>query len=314
MRRSEIELENALGRADDDSVDWIFPPPSHLSHQASLEEARAAASAEGRWILVNLQSHAEFGSQMLNRDTFTNETVESILRTSFLLWQRGHTSRQGREYMRMHSLSEDDLPHLGIIDPRTGAKLKTFTGFVTPEDLIIRLMEFSESHTLSVPQLPQVIEKAAAGTESVVSESESERFRSESNLNVYSNRNSFDSQKVDDEPNGKMAADELPVDSSSASSAVVYDLPSDEPPESARDAVKVSIKLLNGKSFPRRYYRNASVEELFRVAASVEPAVAQKQESFDLVTRFPATSLKESLHKTIGECNLAGSQIFFRWL
>jgi len=56
------------------------------------------------------------------------------------------------------------------------------------------------------------------------------------------------------------------------------------------------------------------VEELFRVAASVEPAVAQKQESFDLVTRFPATSLKESLHKTIEECNLAGSQIFFRWL
>jgi len=71
---------------------------------------------------------------------------------------------------------------------------------------------------------------------------------------------------------------------------------------------------LNGKSFPRRYYRNASVEELFRVAASVEPAVAHKQASFDLVTRFPATSLKECLHKTVEECNLAGSQVFFRWL
>lgn len=64
---------------------------------------------------------------MLNRDTWVHETIESILRTSFLFWQRGHTCGDGAAYIRMHRLTDDDLPHIGIIDPRTGAKLLTLT-------------------------------------------------------------------------------------------------------------------------------------------------------------------------------------------
>lgn len=77
--------------------------------------------------------------------------------------------------MRLHRLTDDDLPHIGIIDPRTGAKLLTLTvrapshlsndkdlgfwpsahkynwfylcmlqGFMSPDDLCIRLVEFAE--------------------------------------------------------------------------------------------------------------------------------------------------------------------------
>ena len=61
---------------------------------------------------------------MLNRDTWVDETVVSFLRTTFLLWQRGHTSGDAISYIRMHRLNpEEDLPHIAIIDPRTGAKL-----------------------------------------------------------------------------------------------------------------------------------------------------------------------------------------------
>jgi hypothetical protein len=83
--------------------------------------------------------------------------------------------------------------------------------------------------------------------------------------------------------------------------------------ESSPDAVKVSIKLLNGKSFPRRYLRTAAVEELFRFAAAMEPEVSLQQRPFDLVTRFPATSLMENIGRSIEDCQLAGSQVFFRW-
>jgi UBX domain-containing protein 7 len=76
---------------------------------------------------VNIQSHLQFDSHLLNRDTWTHETMESVLRTTFLFWQRGHTSGDGINYMRMHKLTVDDLPHIGIIDPRTGAKLVTLT-------------------------------------------------------------------------------------------------------------------------------------------------------------------------------------------
>lgn len=76
---------------------------------------------------MNIQSHEQFASHMLNRDTWVHETMESVLRTTYLLWQRGHTSGEGQAYMRMHRLENDDLPHIGIIDPRTGAKLLTLT-------------------------------------------------------------------------------------------------------------------------------------------------------------------------------------------
>ena len=79
-------------------------------------------------MLVNLQSHEQFSSQLLNRDTWTDETIESILRSTYLFWQRGHTTRDGKAYMRTYKINaDDDLPHIAIIDPRTGAKLVTLT-------------------------------------------------------------------------------------------------------------------------------------------------------------------------------------------
>lgn len=47
------------------------------------------AKDDKKWMLVNIQSHLEFSSQMMNRDTFVDETIITLLRTSFLFWQRG---------------------------------------------------------------------------------------------------------------------------------------------------------------------------------------------------------------------------------
>jgi len=77
---------------------------------------------------VNLQSHYQFPAQLLNRDTWSDETIESFLRTTYLFWQRGHTTYDGKLYMRTYKINDDDdLPHIAIIDPRTGAKLITLT-------------------------------------------------------------------------------------------------------------------------------------------------------------------------------------------
>lgn len=76
---------------------------------------------------MNLQSHSEFTSQLLNRDTWSNESVREFLNASFVFWQRGHTSEQGRRYMQTYRLQEDNLPHIGIISPETGAKIFNWT-------------------------------------------------------------------------------------------------------------------------------------------------------------------------------------------
>lgn len=70
--------------------------------------------------------------------------------STFLLWQRGHTSRDGAVYMRVHRITEDDLPHIGVIDPRTGAKLLTIKVFLLFLYLLIEcLTDLRNSHESS---------------------------------------------------------------------------------------------------------------------------------------------------------------------
>jgi hypothetical protein len=121
------ENQDALARAEDPNVEWMFEPARHLSYMGSLEQARSVANSENRWLVVNIQSHDEFTSHLLNRDVWTNETIVDLFRTTFLFWQRGHTSRDGRDYMTMHKVTDDQLPHIAFIDPRTGAKKLTLT-------------------------------------------------------------------------------------------------------------------------------------------------------------------------------------------
>lgn len=122
----------AFARAEDPGVEWLFAPPRHLSSMLSLDKTREQASKEKRWLLVNLQSHDEFTSHLLNRDVWADETIESLLRGDYLFWQRGHTSVQGRDYMRLYRTIDDQLPLIAILHPTTGAVKFTWTVIRSP--------------------------------------------------------------------------------------------------------------------------------------------------------------------------------------
>lgn len=132
---------------DDPSVDWLFPPPKHLSYSGSFDEAKRIAKEHKKWLVVNIQSHTEFTSHMLNRDTWCNDTVESLVQSSFLFWQRGHTSADAKEYMSLYALDETaDLPHVAILDTRTGASIVTMKGYVGADQMIAALVEFLDEN------------------------------------------------------------------------------------------------------------------------------------------------------------------------
>lgn len=76
--------------------------------------------------------------------------------------------------------------------------------------------------------------------------------------------------------------------------------------------VKVSLKLSNGKAHARRYRKTDLVSSLFAVAAAVDEGVHGRD--FDLVSRYPALSLQNSVDKTLEECGLAGSQLIIKFL
>lgn len=82
--------------------------------------------------------------------------------------------------------------------------------------------------------------------------------------------------------------------------------------------IKVSVKLMSGKTVARKYLSSDPVRVLFAVvAAALEAEVAGSSgREFDLMTRYPTTSLLGCCadEKTMGDCSLAGSQVLMKWL
>ena len=99
-QRSDDSYDEVTGRAEEESVTWMFEPPKHLSFTGNFDEAKKLAASDAKWLLVNIQDHDEFASHMLNRDTWVDETVEQVIRTSFIFWQRGTTSKNGKKFVQ----------------------------------------------------------------------------------------------------------------------------------------------------------------------------------------------------------------------
>jgi hypothetical protein len=87
---------------------------------------------------------------MMNRDTWKDEvimimiqllldilvmvilqTLISLLQSSFVFWQRGHTSEEGLQFMMLYGIQETSLPHIAIIDSRTGVRVVALTVSLT---------------------------------------------------------------------------------------------------------------------------------------------------------------------------------------
>ena len=71
-----------------------------------------------RWLLVNLQSADEFHSHMLNRDTWSDEALKAIVRSSFVFWQKNKGTEEADKVCAFYKLNK--LPVIMLIDPLTG--------------------------------------------------------------------------------------------------------------------------------------------------------------------------------------------------
>ncbi|KAE8729210.1 Plant UBX domain-containing protein 7 [Hibiscus syriacus] len=125
-----------------DNLASLYRPPFNLMFQGPFEKAKAAASVEDKWLLVNLQSSKEFSSHMLNRDIWGNEAVSQTVRTNFIFWQVYDDTSEGRKVCTYYKL--DLVPVVLIIDPITGQKMRSWCGMVQPESLLEDLIQFMD--------------------------------------------------------------------------------------------------------------------------------------------------------------------------
>ena len=96
----------------------LFRPPVDLLFRGLFSQAKTQGQLKNKWLLVNIQDSKVFASQVLNRDVWSNETVKSIIRSSFVFWQTHVNQTQGEEFRSFYRVHQ--FPYIAIIDPRTG--------------------------------------------------------------------------------------------------------------------------------------------------------------------------------------------------
>ena len=117
----------------------------------------------------------------MNGFTWTDENVREILAANFLFWQRGHTTVDAKTYMSRYNVTEPSLPHVGIVDPRSGVLMLSITGHRSPEILSEQLIEFLDENDVeklamtpsSSESTPQQQEKEPTGADHIFSRCQS---------------------------------------------------------------------------------------------------------------------------------------------
>ncbi|KZC12613.1 PREDICTED: UBX domain-containing protein 7 [Dufourea novaeangliae] len=121
----------------------LFRPPYSILFLGSFLEAREHAKTLNRWLLVNIQNPQEFACQILNRDVWSNQQIQEIIKDHFVLWQVLSNSSDGQRYIDFYNVSK--YPYLAVIDPRTGECMQTYN-HITVDILMFTLNDMLSTH------------------------------------------------------------------------------------------------------------------------------------------------------------------------
>lgn len=137
----------------------MYRPPFEIISPLSLEDARAEAREEEKWILVNVQDSSLFTCQTINRDIWKVAEVMATVKENFLFLQMDRNGIDGRDYIRYYLQKAAGpearfdptianlFPHIAIIDPRTGEQVKVWNEVPkAPMEFVMQLHEFLERY------------------------------------------------------------------------------------------------------------------------------------------------------------------------
>jgi hypothetical protein len=123
----------------------LFRLPSYC-FPGTFEQAKTLALQEGKYLIVNVIGNDSFPSQMMNRDTWSEESVKETVIALFVFLQVNSDSEAGQKFMGLYHVSP---PICVLIDPRTGEALTKLADFIGPVDLIEKLTSFLDNYPLS---------------------------------------------------------------------------------------------------------------------------------------------------------------------
>ena len=121
----------------------LFDPPTDMIFTGGFEAAKVKAAEDDRWLMVNIQSHTEFSSMQLNRDTWSCSSVKEVVKAAFVFLQPYDSTTDGRKLKTYYRVEEP--PVILVLDPMTGQKLWEYKGFVEGAALLEDLAPFFDT-------------------------------------------------------------------------------------------------------------------------------------------------------------------------
>ncbi|KOH01157.1 DNA protein crosslink repair co-factor UBX5 [Saccharomyces eubayanus] len=128
----------------------LFKPPFSIMSKLDLDAAKQKARSKQKWIMINIQDSGIFQCQALNRDLWSSRQIKTLVKKNFIFLQYQFESRNAQPYLQFYHLNnKDDLPHIAILDPITGERVKQWNRTVpAAEQFISEINEFLTSFSL----------------------------------------------------------------------------------------------------------------------------------------------------------------------
>ena len=128
----------------------LFRPPFDMMAKVNLDGAKVRARERKKWIMINIQTVDIFQCQALNRDLWSDKNIKKLVKDNFVFLQYQYDSHNAKPYIQFYGLNnKDELPHIAILDPMTGERLKQWNRTVpSVSDFIGEVQDFLNNFSL----------------------------------------------------------------------------------------------------------------------------------------------------------------------
>ncbi|PKY48998.1 hypothetical protein RhiirA4_404974 [Rhizophagus irregularis] len=291
-------LPHRMGPSEATSLVDLFSPPFDIINKESFEETRKRAKIENKWVMVIFQNIKEFACQVLNRDLWPNYAVKEVIRADFLFLQFNSESPDGRQYINYYPI--DSYPHIAIIDPRTGERVKVLNANkLSLNEFILHITDFLERYSLNDQKKLTPPTPIKGPAKPVIAMSEEEQIEAVINRSLEEDRSASES-------NDEIEDTEEEEDSTPEEPSSIFDSIQPIEREEAKGPTTAMIKfrLADGQTVIRRFEKMDPVRYLFEFIKTVPNL---KDQEFELVCH--RNNLINQVNQTVEDAGLSNSLV-----
>lgn len=241
---------------------------------------------------------------IINRDVWSDDFLQAVIQCSFIFCQWSIDVPSGRQFLQLYEPGKAiTFPYIAVIDPQTGAIVRTFSGPQSSEKLSEKISDFLERNPTSFTRAVYIRGvHGQSGASDVVSLLESPT----SEPDLKSNNDAAETSAIFAGSKRKLGEEVVSCGSSDTAFSLENGLPTSifkrytdndgeaNAPVHGKDSFKASFKLPDNKRVANEFDSDTTIYDIFCYIIN-EKLPERALGSVDLYVGFPPKSVLSSL-------------------